>query len=133
MKCFAGASANLQNLAAVEAATEEADLQRLVREAKEETKNVCDKPYKRKREVDEFQAQFAPEVVLKRRKILVLDGKSCFGKTECALSLVPPGKSVEINCANCSMEPPLQDCPSPRFYRRTHERIDCGRARKKCW
>ena len=108
LKCFSGAASNLHNLDAVEAATEEAALKAMVAQAEEETRGVCNKPWKQIPEVTRFQEQFQGDVILKRRRILVFDGPSQFGKTECALALVPPGKAVEINCANCLQEPPLQ-------------------------
>ena len=113
MKCFSGASANIHNLDIVEEETKKIQLAKLEAAAIAETARVCDKPFKRLREVDEFEEQFAPDRALKRRKTLVLDGLSLCGKTERAMALVAPGRAVEINCANCCQEPPLQGLYDP--------------------
>ena len=105
LKTYNGASSALHNLRVVEEEREKLELEALVEEAQKEVQGVIDKPWKVIPQVTEFQNQFAPGVKLKRRKVLVLDGKSECGKSEFALSMVPEGRAVEINCGNCATEP----------------------------
>ena len=113
VKTYNGASSALHNLTVVREERERQELDLLVAQAREECRGTCDKPWKDLPEVRQFEAQFAPGVKLKRRKTLVLDGKSECGKSEFALSMVPEGRAVEINCANCTTEPPLQGMYQP--------------------
>ena len=52
-----------------------------------------------------------------RQPFLVLEGPSCLGKTQFAMSLVGPGKGLEVNCCACP-EPDLRS-----FRAMTHELI----------
>jgi hypothetical protein len=52
-----------------------------------------------------------------RQPFLVLEGPSCLGKTQFAMSLVAPGKGLEVNCCACP-EPDLRS-----FRSMTHELI----------
>ena len=113
VKAYAGASGALHNLQVVEEERQKQELDRLVKEAEAECRGAIDKPWKVIPEVTRFNAQFDPGVKLKRRKVLVLDGKSECGKSEFALSMSPAGRAVEINCANCATEPPLQGMYNP--------------------
>ena len=113
VKAVAGAASNLHNIAEVQKQQEEMELEAMVRQAQAEVCGVCSKPFRKLEIVDQFEAQFGPDAKLKRRKILVLDGPSQYGKTEFAISLVPPGQGVEINCSNCTLEPPSQGMYRP--------------------
>lgn len=112
-KTVAGAQSNLSNLRVIEEEQEQAMLEELERQAAEECAGCLDKPWKQYPEVQEFLAQFEPDVKLKRRKTLVLDGASKRGKTEFAKSLVPEGEGLEVNCSNAKEEPPLQGLYKP--------------------
>ena len=113
VKAYAAAASSLRNLQVVEEEKEKIALDDLVAQAQEEVRGVIDKPWRSFPEVQEFENQFEPERKLKRRKVLVLDGKSGCGKTEFAMSMVPEGRAIEINCANCTTEPPLQGLYRP--------------------
>ena len=43
-----------------------------------------------------------------RKKFLVLEGPSCYGKTQFALGIDGAAKTLEVNCARC-VEPNLRD------------------------
>ena len=45
---------------------------------------------------------------LQRRKILVLEGESGLGKTEFVKRLFGSDKTLELNCANCGVNPDLR-------------------------
>ena len=92
---------------------EEGEIEKLERLAAEEVAKIPKSPWRSFPEVTTFEAQFAPERCLDRRKTLVLDGESYLAKTAFAMSLVGPGEGVEICCSNVDDEPPLQAAYSP--------------------
>ena len=115
-KCVVGAASALHNLEVVCKEREEVEMQHLVAAARAETAKVKMHPWKRLRKVDEYNAQYDPEVCLKRRKTLILDGASRNGKSEFAWAMADEGEAVELNCSNCIEEPPLQGFYEPLVH-----------------
>ena len=86
-KCVTGATGLCNNILLSEQIHSEIAIEALERQAAEEVAKIPRTPYKHFAEVDEFMQQFDPGVCMDRRKSLVLDGPSKFGKTLFAESL----------------------------------------------